>query len=241
MSYLKALILISIFNLMSPKMTDASNNNGTGYLQINRTPDFEITGDGSSPAWNNTEWEIIPKRTENTVDYTTEVKVLYSETGIYFLFHCEDEIITATMQADNLDLWKEDVVEVFLMPDENSSLYFEYQLSPLNYELTLLIPNLDGDRRFLGWLPWKYEGDRKTRRETTILRDESGNVKGWMAEFFIPWNLLDPLVIEPPEPGDRWKANMYRLDYDKGSTRFSWQETDRHFHEPHNFGTFIFK
>jgi hypothetical protein len=143
------------------------------------------------------------------------------------------------LQADNLKLWEEDVVEVFLMPDENYPLYFEYQLSPLNYELTLLIPNLDGN--FLGWLPWQYEGDRKTRHETSVVRNEKGAVEGWIAEFFIPWKLLTPLITGPPKKGDKWKANMYRLDYDKGMTRFSWQKTEINFHEPHNFGTFIFK
>ncbi|MFO7923131.1 MAG: carbohydrate-binding family 9-like protein [Bacteroidales bacterium] len=226
---------------MSHSSMDASINPEPGYLKIKRTADFDISGDGSSSAWNIAEWEIIPNRSMNIVDYTTKARILYSGTGIYFLFHCEDEVISATLQADNLDLWKEDVIEVFLMPDKNSSLYFEYQLSPLNYELTLLIPNLDGDRRFLGWLPWKYEGDRKTHHETTILKDESGEVKGWTAEFFIPWNLLDPLIKEPPQSGDEWKANIYRLDYDRGTARFTWQKTDRHFHEPHNFGIFVFE
>jgi hypothetical protein len=208
-------------------------------IEIKRSADFEICGQGTAAPWETTGWIEIPRRTQGRVDYSTRVRILYSETGIYFLFHCEDRVITATMKADNLDLWKEDVVEVFLMPDEKYPLYFEYQLSPLNYELTLLIPNLEGN--FLGWLPWKYEGDRQTRRKATILTDSQGSVTGWNAEFFIPWKLMEPLITGPPLPGDTWKANMYRLDYDNGATRFSWQETERNFHEPHNFGTFIFK
>jgi hypothetical protein len=208
-------------------------------IEIKRSADFEICGQGTAAPWETTAWVEIPRRTQGRVDYSTRVRILYSETGIYFLFHCEDRVITATMKADNLDLWKEDVVEVFLMPDEKYPLYFEYQLSPLNYELTLLIPNLEGN--FLGWLPWKYEGDRQTRRRATILTDSQGSVTGWNAEFFIPWKLMEPLITGPPLPGDTWKANMYRLDYDNGATRFSWQETERNFHEPHNFGTFIFK
>jgi hypothetical protein len=227
-------------NIMSLSMQTEKND--SGILAINNTPDFEICGEGSASEWGKAEWEIIPKRNNDEIDYITRVKILYSVTGIYFLFHCEDNIITATMQKDNLNLWEEDVVEVFLMPEERFPLYFEYQLSPLNYELTILIPNLDGNRRLLGWLPWNYEGERRTRHKTTIIKDaNSGDVEGWMAEFFIPWVLLDPLVKEPPMAGAEWKANMYRLDYDKGSTRYTWQKVDRHFHEPHNFGTFLFK
>jgi hypothetical protein len=216
----------------------SNQNDGSGFLEIIKVADFEISGNGKASSWQQTGWTDIP-RTMGTANYSTKVKVLYSDTGIYFLFHCEDKVINATMQEDNLNLWEEDVVEVFLQPDENYPLYFEYQVSPLNYEVTLLIPNLEGGIR--GWLPWRYEGSRKTRHETTILKDNNGTVEGWTAEFFIPYSLMAPLIPRKPEAGTKWKANMYRLDYDEGQTRFTWQKTDRNFHEPHNFGTFIFK
>lgn len=207
---------------------------------IVRVSDFEVTGTGSAPEWSQTDWVNIPKRNNDRIDYSTNAKILWSETGIYFLVNCEDRKITATMQGHNLNLWEEDVVEVFLMPDEKYPLYFEYQLSPLNYELTLLIPNLDGN--FLGWLPWKYDGERKTRHNVSIRTDpNNASVTGWTAEFYIPWKLMEPLVKSAPEPGSQWRANIYRLDYDDGMTRFSWNPTIRNFHEPHNFGTIQFK
>ena len=49
------------------------------------------------------------------------------------------------MTADNLDIYNEDVVEVFLWTDESTPLYFEYELSPLNYELPIIVPNNEGD------------------------------------------------------------------------------------------------
>ena len=55
-----------------------------------------------------------------------------------------DRTITATMQDDFLDLWKEDVFEFFLWPDERHPVYFEYEISPLGFELPILIPNLEG-------------------------------------------------------------------------------------------------
>lgn len=220
----------------------AQDNKSKASLEIIRVSDFEITGTGNAPEWDKTFWEKIPQRNNEQHDYQTTAKVLWSDTGIYFLIQCNDRKITATMQAHNVNLWEEDVVEVFLMPDEKYPLYFEYQLSPLNYELTLLIPNLEGN--FLGWLPWKYEGDRKTRHMATVQTGDSGGVKavsGWTAEFFIPWKLMEPLTDVAPARGARWRANIYRLDHDKGLTRFSWNPTVNNFHEPDNFGTFIFK
>jgi len=200
---------------------------------ITRCEDFEVTGEGLNASWSQTSWIEIPQRTEKPDTYTTRVKALYSETGIYFLFDCQDEILTATMKADYLDLWNEDVVEVFLWTGEDFPVYFEYEISPLNYELPIMVPNDGG--KFFGWLPWHYEGSRKTRHET------SSSDKGWKAEFFIPYKLLLPLPQVPPVPGTKWRANMYRIDYDQGQTTFSWQPTSKTFHEIHKFGTFIFQ
>jgi hypothetical protein len=232
--------LILLVFILSP--VAGQENSPRAAMEIVRVFDFEITGKGDATEWNTAAWELIPKRNNDKVEYQTHAKVVWSKTGIYFLVRCQDRKITATMQANNLNLWEEDVVEVFLMPDEKYPLYFEYQLSPLNYELTLLIPNLDGN--FLGWLPWKYEGERKTRHMTSIQKEQSGEAEvviGWTAEFFIPWLLMEPLIKSAPLPGNQWRANIYRLDYDEGPTRFSWNPTIRNFHEPHNFGTFIFK
>lgn len=146
------------------------------------------------------------------------------------------------MKSDNLNLWEEDVVEVFLWPDESFPVYFEYELSPMNFELPIIVPNKKGN--FLGWLPWHYDGERKIRHTTSIIKDKNdkdGSVSEWDAEFFIPFKLLTPLIQVPPAAGDKWRANMYRIDYDKGLVPFSWQKTETTFHEYNKFGTLIFR
>ncbi len=214
----------------------------TGSVIVKKSQDFKIAGDGRSDNWKDTEWINLIPRNNNSTDYQTKVKVLYSETGIYFLFDCKDKKLTSTMKADNLNLWEEDVVEVFLWTDENFPVYFEYELSPLNYELPIIVPNFNGT--FLGWLPWKYEGDKRTQHETKAIggKKKSGSsVSGWIAEFFIPYKLLAPLKQVPPVSGTRWRANMYRIDHDSGPMSFAWQKVTDTFHEYKKFGTFIFE
>ncbi|MDH5400661.1 MAG: carbohydrate-binding family 9-like protein [Cyclobacteriaceae bacterium] len=211
-------------------------------MVIKKTTDFELDGKGSATAWDFTKWENLTVRKGDDKGYETKVKVLYSETGMYFLFHCKDKKLTATMTSDFDNLYEEDVVEVFLWTDEGTALYFEYEVSPLNYELPILVPNFGG--KFLGWLPWHYDGERKTRHETSIIggKKESGAViKAWMAEFFIPYSLLNPLQNVPPVSGMKWRANMYRIDYDNGQTGWTWQPVRTNFHDYERFGTFIFE
>ena len=77
-----------------------------------------------------------------------------------------DRKLTATMNEDFMDLWNEDVFEVFLWTDERHPIYFEYEISPLNQELPILIPNFGG--QFLGWRPWHYEKDRLITKATSV-------------------------------------------------------------------------
>jgi len=213
-----------------------------GSINIKKCQDFKVTGDGNSDRWKSTEWINVAQQGQGQSVYATRVKVLYSETGIYFLFNCEDIKLTCTLNADFLDLYLEDVVEVFLWPDESFPVYFEYEVSPLNYELPIIIPNYKGT--FFGWKPWHYEGDRLTQHATSTVggkKISGGAVSGWMAEFFIPFKLLTPLNNVPPVSGTKWRANMYRIDYDSGTKYFAWQRIEKGFHEYNNFGTFIFE
>ncbi|MGI9553031.1 MAG: carbohydrate-binding family 9-like protein [Aurantibacter sp.] len=211
-------------------------------VTIKSIDDFEIDGAGAAEAWSLTKWIHLPPLKGVNEAYETKVKILYSSTGIYFLFWCEDDKITATLQNDFADLYNEDVVEVFLWTNEAHPVYFEYELSPLNYELPIMVPNLDST--FMGWKPWHYEGDRLTRHATQVQGGEkvSGAViNSWTAEFFIPYKLLKPLTNVPPSKGTRWRANMYRLDYDQSaSVGFAWQPVRTNFHDYQSYGTFIF-
>ena len=212
-------------------------------MRVRPTSDFELTGDGSAPAWKEADWVLLTKRNREGLPYETRVKVLYSPKGLYVLMDATDQKLTATFQEDFEDLWTEDVWEFFLWPDERDPVYFEYEISPLNKELAILIPNLGS--KFLGWKPWHYDGARKTRKATSVLGGapkSGGEISGWKAETFVPYELLAPLRNVPPKPGTRWRANFYRMDYDHGkTTSWDWSRVGSSFHEFRNFGTLLFE
>ena len=212
-------------------------------MHVNRCDDFTVNGKGDAAAWDSADWVTLNRRAEGNHDYTSRIKMLYSETGVYVLFDGSDRKLTATMNEDFMDLWNEDVYECFFWPHEQDPVYFEYEISPLGFELPILIPNLDG--RFLGWRPWHYEGDRKIKKAVSARdgKNESmATVTGWSAEVFIPYTLLKPLRNVPPEPGTRWRANFYRVDYDdQKSTAWDWARVGPSFHEFKNFGTLVFQ
>lgn len=210
---------------------------------VKRTNDFEF-GQGDAP-WTATAWlDIRPCDGLPAPGYRTRVKLLASETGLYAKFDCDDRRLSCSNLNDFDDLFEEDVVELFLWPDTAQAIYFEYELSPLGAELALLIPNRAG--AFMGWKPWHVQQGRNTRRWTSVRGGEkvAGTpVSGWSAELYLPFALLVGIADIPPRPGDRWRANLCRIDYDSVAARlFSWSPgITTSFHEFERFGTLVFE
>ncbi|MEO5977761.1 MAG: carbohydrate-binding family 9-like protein [Chryseolinea sp.] len=229
-------ILVVVF------LTTAANAQQTepkqAELLVRHIEDFEISGDGSASPWEKAQWIPITKRNGNS-KYETKAKLLYSDKGVYAFFTCTDSKITSTMKEDFSDLWKEDVVEIFFWPEESTRLYFEYELSPMNYELSILCPNFNGEQ--YGWRPWHYEGARKTNHKTKIRKDTNCQVTGWSGELFIPFALLKPLRNVPAKSGTKWRTNMYRIDYDEAETYWTWQPVQSDFHDIERYGTLVFE
>src|SRR5688572_33249927 len=230
MSFMKTLIQPLLYLIVLSHSAAAQNS--AESITVKHTKDFELTGDGRNKAWDDAPWNSMVS-SEKADLRKTRFKILYSDKGIYFLFHSEDGVLTATKTADYEKLWLEDVAEVFLWPDTTETIYFEYEISPLNYELPLIIPNLKG--KFLGWIPWQYTGDRKVIHFTHVEGGEkkSGSkITSWYAEFFIPYALMAPLTNVPPKSGTTWRANMYRVDHDAPKTvRWHWKPIETNFHQ----------
>ena len=203
---------------------------------VPRVPDFAVTGDGSDSNWARAPWLPLT-RVGGVSPHATRAKTVASDKGIYFLVECEDRKLACEVRQDNDDIYQDDVVEVFLWPDEAHNLYFEYELSPI------LVPNIRG---FHGWLPWHYTGDRVVRRATSVRggpKEPGATVTGWTAEFFIPFTLLRGLGNISGKPGTKWRANIFRLDHDDRPNVSHWAwcpDTGTNFHDFRKYGTFEF-
>jgi len=211
---------------------------------VKKTDDFEVDGTGKNAAWARAEWLPFTLVGKLACPYATKARMLYSPKGIYTLVDCEDKKLTCTKTSFLDDIYTEDVVEMFIWTDEQHPLYFEYEISPLNVELPILVSN--NGRGFHGWAPWHYEGGRKIRKATSVRGGEKkpmAAVEGWTVEFFIPFALLSGVPNVPPKPGDTWRANIYRIDYDqKEPVQWAWDKaTGGNFHDYTKFGRITFE
>jgi len=212
-------------------------------LNLPLIDDFDPTGDGRNPAWQAAPWHNLQRVGPGPADYKTRAKVAWSKTGVYGLVECEDRRLTATFTDDFAELYFEDVVEMFLWPHEPQKVYFEYEVSPLGFELPLIVTNPEGTSR--PWLPFLYRGDRKVRKAVSVRGGEQASgaeVAGWSAEWMIPFELMGGMVDVPPTPGSLWRGNVYRIDYDSGEPSH-WAlspATGNNFHTLAGFATLRF-
>ena len=184
------LLLITCFTGLENLHAGSPGEKSSGdVVMVAQCEDFEVTGDGSAGQWDKTQWINIPQRAEKPETYITRAKVLYSGSGIYFLFDCQDKVLKASINEDNMDLWEEDVVEVFLWTEEDFPVYFEYEISPLNYELPIIVPNygiMKGTRK-----PGMQQAQGEGKRNPTLRSKH-----GW-PNFSFPINSLHPCRMCP--------------------------------------------
>jgi predicted TIM-barrel fold metal-dependent hydrolase len=211
--------------------------------RVTRVADFNVNGEGNAEAWENAPWLTLSSRSKDGNELETRAKVLYSERGLYVLLDGADRKLSAKLHADFENLWTEDVFEFFIWPDPQDPVYFEYEISPLGYELPIIVPNMQG--KFMGWRPWHYDGERRIVKATSVRggKKESGaEISGWRAEIFTPFDLLKPLGNVPPKAGTVWRANFYRMDYDgERPMSWDWSRVGPSFHEFQKFGTLVFE
>ena len=239
---MKILYCISLFFCLS-FCINKPEKTVSDIIKIRRSHDFEISGEGRADNWNNTDWIILPQRKGAINSRSTRVKLLYSETGIYYLFSCKDSLLTSTMNVDNMPLWKEDVVEVFLAPDLQSWNHFEYELSPLNYELALFVSKKN--ETITRWVPFYMNEKERVRKATSVKGGEKrsfSEVSEWTAEFYIPFSQLGLFDNTPPRSGTHWRGNMYRVDYDNGQVAdWTWQPVSGSYHNTGEYGILQFE
>ena len=123
-------LLVGCFLLALPTNYDGgvqAQTQDKPQLTVKLIDDFQVTGAGDHASWRQAEWTSLRRRQADGHPYDARFKVLYSKTGLYFLMEGTDKKLTAAMSEDYMDLWKEDVFEVFLWPDERYPVYFEYR------------------------------------------------------------------------------------------------------------------
>lgn len=140
----------------------------------------------------------------------TTARLLWTPKEIILGYECYyreldiDEVFDVNVERHAL--WDRDVCEVFirspLEPDDR--IYKEFEVAPTGQWVDLLINRIDLTH------DWKWKSGMKTLAQI----DEAQKI--WRAAMAIPFSAFEIY----PQPGDEWKANLFRVSRLNGERQF---------------------
>lgn len=168
----------------------------------------------------------------------TKVYCFQDEHSLSVLFAGEDDSVTASYREHDDPLYEEDVLEIFLAP-ETLTTYWEIEVNPLGAIFDARVSSPYGTRGAMSVdRGWTCEGLQAFQK-----RDRNLSEGTWRFSTLIsiPFRSLS---VPVPAPGDRWRANFFRIDRHPSGDEFTaWQATARKppdFHVPAAFGYLLF-
>jgi hypothetical protein len=167
----------------------------------------------------------------------TEAKMLWDDQNLYFGFECEDTDLFATMKVRDQHLWEEEVVEIFIDPDNDQLNYIELEINPLNTFLDLFV--------LRPVVPIPYESYNIPAQWAVNVNGTVNNSadkdKGWTLELSIPLKEAVTAAHLPPHDGDKWRLNLYRIEKKPKEEYSAWSPTlNSSYHTPARFGEITF-
>ena len=83
----KTLLLSFVFSMVLVVHVKAQADD-VSTIAVKKTKDFSLTGMGDAAAWKATSFTKLQKKLTTGVNYSTNFKILYSDSGIYCLYIC---------------------------------------------------------------------------------------------------------------------------------------------------------
>lgn len=216
-----------------------------------------IDGKGDDPAWQEAApAELVDVRFlsgDRLHSRPTEARMLWDDLYLYFLFTASDPDVWSTYAQRDMQLWQEEVVEIFIDPDGDGLNYAEVEVNPLNavFDLLLSKPWGQGGQGFAQWDPLLATAVQVAG----TVNNPADTDQGWSAEVVLPWSALGRELLDvpgsqslPPRVGDEWRLNLYRFERvrqngtETEAQASAWSPVGRvDFHVPERFGRVVFR
>ncbi|GAB4485237.1 MAG: carbohydrate-binding family 9-like protein [Thermodesulfovibrionales bacterium] len=203
--------------------------------------------------WDSADWQ--PAETLEISHYRPEgsghrprtfCRLLYDRDGISGIFLVHDRFVRCAHTEPQSAVYEDSCVEFFLQPSEKGYFNFEFSCSGALRLGYVRDPERVGTG-FRDFFLLPAEDLCLVRVGASIGRpagEEAGRRIDWTLSFFIPFSIIESHSgVQPPEPGERWKANFFKCGDATSHPHWgSWTALDeRNFHLPRCFGELEFR
>jgi hypothetical protein len=162
--------------------------------------------------------------TGGPVDQKTEAKLLWDQKFLYVAFDNADTDVWSSLNKRDDKLWTQEADELMIDADGNGKTYVELQVAPTGAVFDTYLPEyrkyedaVDPKKKQFSW---NSKLTAKVQVNGTLNKRDDQD-KGWTVEMAIPLEDVkgldkDQAIHIPPNPGDVWRINMYRMDMPQG-------------------------
>lgn len=181
--------------------------------------------------------DFVNNRDGSPGQHKTEARVLYDDDFIYFSFRSTDKNIWSTFRRRDQHLWLEEVVEVFLQANPTVPNYIELEVNPLGTMLDIYLLDARKPLHYESWNSEKLQWGVQVAGTV----DGKGGDREWTCEMALPIEDIVTAPHRPPQPGDRWRMNLFRVERIPVAAELAWSPTlQNDFHILPRFGEIIF-
>jgi len=209
------------------------------YQVARVTSAIKIDGRLDEQAWKDAApvGDFVNNRDGARSKLATEARILYDANFLYFSFRSVDKNIWATMKQRDQHLWLEEVVEVFVQANPAVPNYVELEVNPLNAMLDIYLLDTRKPLHYESWnsekLQWAVQVDGTV--------DGKDGDREWTCEMALPFEDIATAIHNPPQPGDRWRLNLFRVERLPEVAELAWSPTlQDDFHILSRFGELVF-
>jgi len=180
---------------------------------------FSIDGDIHKPAWQAAPWTSdfvdIEGDLKPRPPLRTRAKMLWDERYFYIAAEMEEPHLWATLTVRDSVIFHDNDFEIFLNPTCDTRNYYELETNAFNtpWDLVLPKPYREGGQADNSW---DIRGLKSAVNLRGTLNDPSDTDQGWDLEIAMPWAdfNIHTRTPGPPSPGDHWKINFSRVEWD---------------------------
>jgi hypothetical protein len=170
-----------------------------------------IDGKPDDRAWKDAPEAVLQGSIDGRpVQRKTTFRAVWDDEFLYVAFWAEDRDIWGSLRKKDDPIYTEDVCEVFIDADGDGATYNELQVSPhnVNFDASFVFRRSDLAEAM------KWESGMQTAVQVKgTLDDDSDTDEFWSVEMKIPLKNLNAVPRLPPQKGDRWRFNAYRLEH----------------------------
>ncbi|HXJ20220.1 MAG TPA: carbohydrate-binding family 9-like protein [Polyangia bacterium] len=154
----------------------------------------------------------------------TDAKLVWDRKNLYVAFNNVDDDVWCDLTKRDDKLWTEEADELMIDADGNGRTYIELQVAPNGNIFDTYLPAV---RRYedtvdpkLKPFSWNSKLVAKVQVDGTLNKRDDKD-RGWTVEMALPLEDVKGMDTQsavrlPPQPGDVWRINMYRMDLPKG-------------------------